>query len=376
MARTLERPPAGDAAGRPRPGVPRPPGTGFRPGPAGWGARGAAVLIPLLVGVWYVRVNAQVRSDALATAAVIAIGALSLNVLVGYTGQISLGHQAFIGIGAFTSAYIVSESHQPFLVGVLVALAVGAAQAVILGLIALRVRGLYFALVTLAWGKVAEQCLFRLKSFTRGGAGAQAPRPAGFTTDKAYLLVCLVGLALVLLVDWRLVATKAGRAMQALRESPQVAANYGVDVKGYTLYAFAVAGAYAGLAGALLASRRLTVQSGDFDFAGIALTYLIVTVVGGLRRRGGIVAFSLLYVLGGEYLPDLARAIGFHTIEVNAGYYIQALSAVLAILTLVFQPDGLGTVTAPIGRWLRGERFQLAHGGGAPGAGGGGHERP
>jgi branched-chain amino acid transport system permease protein len=164
--------------------------------------------------------------------------------------------------------------------------------------------------------------------------------------------------------------------MQALRESPQVAANYGVDVKGYTLYAFAVAGAYAGVAGALFASRRLTVQSGDFDFAGIALTYLIVTVVGGLRRRGGIVAFSLLYVLGGEYLPDLARAIGVHTIEVNAGYYIQALSAVLAILTLIFQPDGLGTITAPVGRWLKGERFQLAHGGGALGRGGGGDARP
>jgi ABC-type branched-subunit amino acid transport system permease subunit len=66
------------------------------------------VLLPLIVGVWYVRNNAPVRSDALATAAVIAIGALSLNVLVGYTGQISLGHQAFIGIGAFTSAYIIS----------------------------------------------------------------------------------------------------------------------------------------------------------------------------------------------------------------------------------------------------------------------------
>ena len=375
MARTLERP-AGGAPVPPHPAVVRLPERGFRPTAAGWAARAAAVVVPLIVGVWYVEANAQVRSDALATAAVIAIGALSLNVLVGYTGQISLGHQAFIGIGAFTSAYIISESHQPFLVGVLVALLVGAVQAVVLGLIALRVRGLYFALVTLAWGKVAEQCLFRLKSLTRGGAGAQAPRPSGFTTDRAYLLVCLVGLALILLVDWRLVATKAGRAMQALRESPQVAANYGVDVKGYTLYAFAVSGAYAGVAGALFASRRLTVQSGDFDFAGIALTYLIVTVVGGLRRRGGIVAFSLLYVLGGEYLPDLARAIGVHTIEVNAGYYIQAFSAVLAIFTLIYQPDGLGTITAPIGRWLRGERFQLAHGGGALGRGGGGDARP
>ena len=367
MARTLERP-AGGAPVPPHPAVVRLPERGFRPTAAGWAARAAAVVVPLIVGVWYVEANAQVRSDALATAAVIAIGALSLNVLVGYTGQISLGHQAFIGIGAFTSAYIISESHQPFLVGVLVALLVGAVQAVVLGLIALRVRGLYFALVTLAWGKVAEQCLFRLKSLTRGGAGAQAPRPSGFTTDRAYLLVCLVGLALILLVDWRLVATKAGRAMQALRESPQVAANYGVDVKGYTLYAFAVAGAYAGVAGALFASRRLTVQAGDFDFAGIALTYLIVTVVGGLRRRGGIVS--------DDWLPDFAKFLKINYIQQRAGLFIQVLSGLLAIITLIFQPDGLGTITAPIGRWLRGERFQLAHGGGALGRGGGGDARP
>src|SRR5207253_7362587 len=168
-------------------------------------------------------------------------------------------------------------------VGVVVALLVGAVQAVVLGLIALRVRGLYFALVTLAWGKVAEQCLFRLKSFTRGGAGAEAPRPSGFTTDKAYLIVCLVGLAIILLVDWRLVATKAGRAMQALRESPAVAANYGVNVKAYTLLAFGVAGVYAGVAGALFASKDTRVVSNNFSFQTVALPLLIITVVGGLR---------------------------------------------------------------------------------------------
>ncbi|MCU1460845.1 MAG: amino acid/amide transporter rane protein 2, family [Acidimicrobiales bacterium] len=349
--------------------VPTKARAGFRPTPAGWAARSLAVALPGLIVVWYVHHYAPVRADFLAGGVIIAIGALSLNVLVGYTGQISLGHQAFIGIGAFTSAYFIGESGQSFYVGMIAAIVVGAVQAVVLGLIALRVRGLYFALVTLAWGFVGEQSIFQLKSFTGGGAGAHATRPGGFTTDRMFLVFCAIVLTLILLVDWRLVATKAGRALQAIRENPQVAANYGINVKGYTLFSFAVAGVYAGLAGALFASRRDTVSATDLSFYLVALPYLLVTVVGGLRRRGGIVVFAMLFVLGGEYLPDLAKSLHIKFIQENAGNIIQSLSGVLAVLTLIFQPDGVGTITAPIGRWLKGERFSMhvSAGGGAEG---------
>src|SRR5207302_9572754 len=130
--------------------------------------------------------------------------------------------------------------------------------AVALGVIALRVRGLYFALVSVAWGCVAETAICRIVSCTGGGAGAKAPRPSGFETDKTYLVMCSIVLAVVLLVDWRLVASKAGRALQALRESPNVASSYGINVRAYTLFAFAVAGLYAGIAGSLVAARRGT----------------------------------------------------------------------------------------------------------------------
>jgi branched-chain amino acid transport system permease protein len=311
------------------------------------------------VALGYVFSAKQFRADNLAAGLVVAVGALSLNVLVGYTGQISLGHQAFIGIGAFTAGYVITQSHQSFYIALVAAALVGAVQAAVLGLIALRVRGLYFALVTLAWGFVGENSIFKIKSFTNGGAGQPSPRPAGFTTDRGFLIICAIVLGIILLIDWRLMATKAGRALQALRESPQVAANYGVNVRAYTLLAFAVAGLYAGVAGALFASRRTTVVAGDFTFQLIALPYLIVTVVGGLRRRGGIVVFALLYELGGEYLPDLARGLGVNYVEVRAGYFIAGISGLLAILTLIFQPDGVGTITAPLGRWLKGERFEL-----------------
>jgi branched-chain amino acid transport system permease protein len=361
MAATLERPADVESA----PQRPRRGEDGHRPSLSGWLVRAAVVLGVGGLVVLYVATQKPFRSDILSQGVVIAVGALSLNVLVGYTGQISLGHQAFIGIGAFTSAYVMTQSHQGFYAGLAAAALIGMLQAVLLGLVALRVRGLYFALVTLAWGFVGENSIFRVRSVTGGGAGQLAPRPGGFTTDKSYLILCGIVLAVVLLVDWRLVASKAGRALQAVRESPQVAANYGVNITLYTLFSFAVAGVYAGIAGALFASRRTTVVAVDFTFAAIALPFLIVTVVGGLRRRGGIVVFALLYVLGGEYLPDLAKAVHLRFAADNPGLVVGALSGVLAILTLIFQPEGLGTFTAPIGRWLKGERFALGHGSGA-----------
>src|SRR3954453_9848757 len=301
MATTIELP----AVEAPDPEPPRRGPVG--PTPAGWAARAGFVVVLALLAVWYSTALQPVHSDLMSHALVLGVGALSLNVLIGYTGQISLGHQAFIGIGAFASAYVLGQQQQPFFVGLAVAAFVGMAQAVLLGLVALRVRGLYFALVTLAWGTVGERCIFRIRSFTGGGAGAQAHRPAGFATDRGFLIICALTIGVVVLIDWRLLATKAGRAMQALRESPQVAANYGVNVRAYTLFAFAVSGLYAGIAGGLFASQRLTVQAVDFSFTGVALTVLIITVVGGLRRRGGIVVFSIFYALGLGWLPGVGK---------------------------------------------------------------------
>jgi branched-chain amino acid transport system permease protein len=327
------------------------------PSVLGWALRAAFVAGVGALVLLYVFGLAPVHSDILAGALILAIGALSINVLVGYAGQLSLGHQAFVGIGAFTSAYVITHSNQSFYVGLAAGAAVGVAQAVVLGLIALRVRGLYFALVTLVWGFVAENSIFRLEGFTGGGAGQDAPRPSGFTTDRAYLGLCAIALAGILLVDWRLVATKAGRAMQAVRESPQVASSFAVDVRGYTLFAFVVAGAYAGIAGALYASRRTNVVAEDFTFLLVALPTLVVAVVGGLRHRGGIVLFAVLYTVSDDWLPDLARRLGVATIERNAGLWVQAIGGALALVTLAKQPEGLGTLTAPVARWLRGQRF-------------------
>src|ERR671931_2138149 len=123
---------------------------------------GVATLIALLVialplltgGVW---------DDRLALMAIWGIIGLSVNVITGYAGQISLGHQAFVGIGAFTSAYMTSVHEQNFVAALGVTMVVGAVQALLLGVVSLRITGLYFALVTLAYGTMAEESLFNIQ---------------------------------------------------------------------------------------------------------------------------------------------------------------------------------------------------------------------
>ena len=233
------------------------------------------------------------RASELGAAVIYAIIGLSLNVLIGYTGTISLGHQAFVGIGAFTAAYMAGQQGQPFLVGVTVAALLGGAQAVALGGLALRISGLYFALITLSYGVLAQESLFNIKSLTGGGAGAFAPIPTGF---RAYYYICLGFLGVVLYTDWRLMKTKGGRALLALRENPRVAATFGINVKAYTLVAFAVSGLFAGIGGALLAHRDEVVSPTEFSFQ-LALLFVLMTVVGGLRNRTGIVIGSALFAL-------------------------------------------------------------------------------
>ena len=158
----------------------------FRPGPVGWFARGAVLAaiaaLVLLVPTTRGSVDVHIYTQAV----IFAIIGLSLNVLLGYTGQISLGHQAFVGIGAFTSAYMVTVHRQPFIAAVGMAMIVGGLQALVLGAVSLRITGLYFALITLAYGTMAEESLFNIQSLTGGSAGQPAPKPAGFNTDLRY----------------------------------------------------------------------------------------------------------------------------------------------------------------------------------------------
>jgi branched-chain amino acid transport system permease protein len=337
----------------------------WRPSRGGWAARGVVwtllgwvvlalplnVLSPFEVGVTDV--------DVASLAVIYAIGALSLNVLLGYCGQISLGHQAFVGVGAFASAYIVTNLQLSFFLAVGVAALFGAVQAVLLGAVSLRLTGLYFALVTLAYGSFAQETLFGITSLTGGEGGKPAPRPEFFTSGYRYYYLCLAFLALVLWIDWRLTASKAGRAMAALRENPRVASSYGIDVRAYILVAFAVSGLFAGVAGALVAHHDEVIVPSSFDFR-LALLFVLMTVVGGLRSRTGVVLGAIFFALLEEgALVSMFRLEGFFEglLGLPTEFVSLVVGPVLLVLTLTLYPGGIGQQVAPIRLWLTGHRF-------------------
>ena len=336
----------------------RPVITQFRPGVAGWLARGA-VAVGIGVGVFILPLlTGSVWESRIALAAIYGVIGLSVNIITGYAGQISLGHQAFVGIGAFMSAFVVGKiSGAGFFIALPVAGLTGALMALALGLVALRIRGLYLALVTLAFGRVAEVTVFNWRSFTGGGAGAAAPRPSLFSSDQAYAYLCLLVLGLFLLVDWRLSKTKAGRAIVVLRNNEKVARTLGINVVTYKLIAFALGGFLAGSAGSLFGHLSQTAVAADYNLT-VALTWVLMAVVGGLGSRAGVVIGSAFFAIFPHILPatpvDLPL-IGSRNLQLIS----PLVGAFLLLVTLTMYPGGIGEQLLPIRRWLSGGRLAV-----------------
>ncbi|HET6794675.1 MAG TPA: branched-chain amino acid ABC transporter ATP-binding protein/permease [Acidimicrobiales bacterium] len=227
-----------------------------------------------------------------------ALAALPLNLLMGYAGQISLGHAAFQGVGAFTSGIVAGRHAMPFLVGLLVSAAVGGLLALIIGLPALRLRGLYLALVTLGFGLAMLSMVFRLRAVTGGYAGVAVPRPAAgtfiFSRNCDMLALIVVVFGFVWALDRNLLASKVGRAFLALRQDEQVAAGLGIDVARYKVYAFVLYGALSGVAGSVLGHVIGFAQQESFTFD-LSLLFVVIVLLGGARSRAGVATAGMFF---------------------------------------------------------------------------------
>jgi branched-chain amino acid transport system permease protein len=209
---------------------------------------------------------------------------------------------------------------------------------------------------------MAQESIFQTESLTGGTAGQPAPRPVGFESDYRYYYLCLMVLGLVIFLDWRLIATKGGRALLALRENPRVASTWGINVKAYTVLAFGVSGLFAGLGGALLAHRDTNVVANPFGFQ-LALVFILMTVIGGLRNRAGVVLGGAFFALlrNGEMLEILHVNNLFAKAPINltAEVLPSVLGPILLLLTITLTPGGMGQITTTVGRWLRGGPFRF-----------------
>lgn len=351
---------SGDAAVGPASRAGADPRAVWRPSLAGVVSRsivltavlGLVLAAPLLVPAPQVNIVSR--------AAVYAVVALSLNVLIGYTGQVSLGHSAFVGVGAFSAGFALTNLALPWAAAALVAVGIGALTSMILGGIALRIKGMYLALVTIAYGLFAERVIFNIRSVTGGGAGMPADRPSFAAGDIPYAYVCIAGLALVWAIDWRLTASKAGRAIQAIRDNERVASSWGINITGYKLLAFVISGSMAALAGALFASIEQIVSPITFSF-GLSLTFVLMTVIGGVGSRPGVVIGGIIFAVLPTILTGLHDGVSWWPAFIDSQWE-PLIGATLLLLTLTAFPGGLAQQLGPLIRWLSFKPLHDRHG--------------
>ena len=259
--------------------------------------------------------------------AVYTIAAIGLNLTLGYAGQMSLAHAAFVGIGAYGTALLGAHG-VPFPVTLLAATLLAFGVGWCVGYPALRVQGHYLAFVTLAFTTLVFLVL-RNEAWLTGGIGgiSNIARPRFFTGAVAYLRLCLGALLVVSAAAWWLLRSPWGRAFIALRENPVRAMSLGVDVRRYTLLAFAIGAALGGIAGAFYAPLVQYIEPSPFAL-GFSINLLMMVVIGGAGYFLGPFLGALVAVL----LPEWLRFL--------KDYYL-VIYGTAVILLLIFFPDGL-----------------------------------
>ena len=295
--------------------------------------RAPRLLLPLALGASVVALPAtlgETQIASLAETVAIAIALLSLNVLLGYAGQISLGQAAFLGTGGFIAVQLGGRGLPLPLTVLISGLAVGLLTGMV-GLPSLRIRGLAVAIATLVYGIAAQNYLFEQGWFTGSDKGLLIEAPLGHTAVYVFCLIALGFLAATLLVDRQLLGTKLGRAMVAVREAEERTVAFGVDPGRAKLQAYALSGVLAGVSGALIAYLTGGVSAGDFGVLR-SLELLAFTVVGGVGSRAGVLAAAALLVGVPNLFPPPDARIA------------PLLGGLLLIGVILFLPDGLGGV--------------------------------
>ena len=272
---------------------------------------------------------------------------LGLMLLAGYTGQVSIGHAAFMGVGAYAQAYLTNHGW-PFPLALMVGIALSAIAGIIVGTPALRVKGIYLGIATLAFGFIVEEIFARWEDVTGGNAGlaVKPPEMLGFKfdSDTSFYYLCLVLCVLCTLAVLNLLRAPTGRAFVAIRDSEISAQSMGINLAWYKGLAFAISAAMAGIAGALYAHKMRFISPDQFSLIQ-SVDLLLLVVVGGLGFVHGaflgaifLITMPQLIALGKDYLPEsIGGAAGLQAV----------IYGIVLVAFVLFEPMGL------YGRWLK-----------------------
>jgi ABC-type branched-subunit amino acid transport system ATPase component/ABC-type branched-subunit amino acid transport system permease subunit len=254
-----------------------------------------------------------------------AILLLGLDIVVGYIGEVSLGHAALFGIGSYTAGVLSFQLGMPFLLAVPASIVVTAFFGAILALPALRVNGPYLAMVTLAFGTIIQILINEMTFLTNGPLGLSIRKPIFFghhITGTDYYYLVLTALVLTLFVVQRILKSHLGRAFEALRDSPIASDCMGVSVYGYKVYAFVVSAAIAGLAGSLFTYSEEYISPNTYNFE-LTILFLLAVIMGGRKTRVGPILGAIIIVMLPNVLSDIEL---FRTISTGIAVFTVAYS--------------------------------------------------
>jgi branched-chain amino acid transport system permease protein len=276
-----------------------------------------------------------------------AIAGLGLMLLAGFTGQFSLGHAAFLGVGAYTQAYLTAAG-LPFLLSLAVSGFLSALIGIVVGLPALRLKGIYLGMATLSFGFIIEEVFARWESVTGGNAGksVNAIQFMGYDlgSGTGFYFVCLLVTIAATLGILNLLRAPTGRAFVAIRDSEISAQSMGIHLAYYKTLSFAISAALAGVAGALYAHNLRFISPDQFNLMQ-SIDLLLMIVIGGLGSVHGVFlgAIFLIILPQGisaikEFLPEaIGQAPGLKSVIYGS----------MLIAFVLFEPLGL------YGRWLK-----------------------
>ena len=284
-----------------------------------------------------------------------AIACLGLMLSVGFCGQVSMGHAAFLGLAAYTEVYLQSRGW-PFLLSLPVAVAMAAGLGVLIGLPALRVRGMYLSIATLAFGFIVEEVLVRAEGFTGGNRGLTASTLAifgvGFQQEERFHYLVWIAASMCAWMATNLLRSPTGRAWLLLRDSEILAQSLGVDVARYKTLAFMLSAAMTGLAGVLYA-HELRFLSPDQFTVMQSIELLMMIVIGGLGSVRGAVLGALFWIAMQQAIALLKDVLPTALAQ-QAGLPPTIFGLILMGFVL-FEPRGLQGLWLRLLAWMRGE---------------------
>ncbi len=255
-----------------------------------------------------------------------AILLLGLDFVVGYVGEVSLGHAALFGVGAYTAGVLNFQLGAPFVLTVPAAIAVSAVFGLILALPALRVNGPYLAMVTLAFGTIVQILINEMTFLTNGPMGITMDKPSFFghrLNSGEYYYIVMALLVLTIVVVHRILKSYLGRAFEALRDSPVASDCMAVSVYRYKVYAFVISAALAGLAGSLFVYSEEYISPDTYSFH-LTIQFLLALIMGGRKTRSGPILGAIIIVM----LPNVLADIGlFRQIALGLAAFAVVYSA-------------------------------------------------